>query len=120
MYIVAWTTTVAESGRLEDHWAACDSLEEAKDLYTQLESHDPVTGSVLQSDASDTVYGYVHSEHTVKHLALCAPVVSEIYPCTDVVVWNQSKGNDTLDNLKFTFSNCSNGLHIYPEKRTKL
>lgn len=127
MYIVAWTTAIeTPNGEdVKDHWVACDNLEEAKDLYTQLETHEPKLGSVLYSDAIEVngkykIYGYVSSEHTVKHLALCAPVVSEIYPCTDVIVWNQSKGTDTLDNLRFQFTECSNGLHIYPEKRTRL
>ena len=118
MYIVAWTTTVADSGRLEDHWMACDSLEQAKDLYSQLENDKIEAGTVLRT--GEAPCGIVPVDCYVKHLALCAPMVSEIYPCTDVVVWNQSKGTDTLDNLRFDSVNCVTGLHIYPQKEIKL
>ena len=128
MYIVTWTTrgknvkgeaTCNLDFDFEDHFAALDNLEDAKELYGLLYLHDENQTTELRLIGGKNVnqrfsYGLLQPHQKALHITLSAPMMAEVYPCVDAVIWNKSKGEGAPPNdLRFEELNAQNGTHIF-------
>ena len=123
MYIVTWTLrqkNVEGDARcnldfdFEDHFAALDDLDNAKELYGLLYLHDKNQFTELQLAGHRFSYGTLQPEQDVQSLTLSVPMMAEVYPCVDAVIWNKSKGEDAPPcDLRFEEQSTRNGTHIF-------
>lgn len=128
MYLVTWSVLDPRDEdwhrTIDDHFAALDDLDDAKQLYQLLYLHQEMVQynknhvTELRLIGQRFSYGTLHPRQEIRSLTLSVPMLAESYPCADAVIWNKSKGEGAPPNdLRFEELNAANGTHIFVHKR---